>query len=166
MPRWLVAPIETVRLWVIMARTPGIDTYEKALTDYRSRVMAVVVMRETWASLANQGTTPAARPAPTRQLTTADVKAVNPPPSPRNRLQRPGPNHQHTRHNNAGEAVPPSHQDRHQRRRRSHSDRTLPTDDGGHIAVKAAARAAGIGFDRARRLLDTAGLLAPRSTDS
>ncbi len=168
LPRWLVAPIETVRLWVIMARTPGIDTYEKALTDYRSRVMAVVVMRETW-GIAWRIKAPHQLRARHRlgTLTTADVKAAKPAAKPTKptATTRPKPT-------NTPDTTTPAKPSRRRTKTVISDDdaltaiRTLPTDDGGHIAVKAAARAAGIGVDRARRLLDTAGLLAPRSTDS
>ncbi|MFD0557113.1 DUF2637 domain-containing protein [Stackebrandtia endophytica] len=166
LPRWLVAPVETVQLWMIMARTPGVDTYEKALAEHHGHVMAAVALREAW-GIAWRIKAPHQLRARHRlgtltatDVTTAKAAADGKPKASAKTDTKP---------NTASKPAKPSRRTS----KTSISDddalaaiRALPTDKGGHIAVKAAARAAGIGVDRARRLLDANNLLAPRGNES
>ncbi|CAM3310649.1 DUF2637 domain-containing protein [Stackebrandtia soli] len=159
LPRWVVAPAETVRLWVIMARDSDVETYADALVIYKRRVLAGAALRGVY-GVAWRVKAPLELRTQHRlgDLTAADVRPIDAATAKPTKAIKPVP----------AKAPKPAKPTKSARSDVSDADllariNELPQDADGHVAVKAVRKATGIGVDRARRLLDEAGLLKPKT---
>lgn len=175
LPRWLVAPVETARLWAIMARTPGVDTYAHALEVRADSVMADAALRTRF-GVAWRLTAPLELRARRRLrlLTADDVHAwvSSAPSKPTTKTPaKPAATSEATTTPKASTKTtskPAAASKPRKNDEEKLSDdaaleviRALPRDAEGFVAVKAVRRATNTGFDRAKRLLAAEGLLAP-----
>ena len=159
-PRWVVAPVDTARLWQIMS-LEGLSTIDAARAKHEERVLAKVALRTrygvAWRLRAPNELLAKRR---LRTLTAAAVRDYATPAAPKPAA---APKKARTAASSPAAAAPKPTTTKTKTTKTkaaavSDDDAMAAIrahlDEGGRISVKGAARSAGIGVDRARRLLD------------